>query len=75
MRITNIKKIGGIFIVSFAPNIIERIFGFKEKTKRYKHTGGFYALNEKRVVICENGEKLKATDKIVEALENFERRF
>lgn len=75
MKITNIKKENDVFLVTFTPNFIERIIGLKEQTKRYKHTGGFYEYNMEKCVINENGEMMKATDKIVQALSNFERRF
>ena len=58
MKITKIEQNGRVFTLTFTPTFIERLFGSKEKTKRFRQTHSSYVFGDGNVYVNENGEKL-----------------
>lgn len=76
MKITDVKKEGHmIYIITLAPNAIERFFGLKETTMRIKETYSSYSFGGGNVYIYENGKKLGNGHWIGEYLDNWQRKF
>jgi|Laugrespbdmm15sn_2_1035079.scaffolds.fasta_scaffold114307_1 hypothetical protein len=75
MKISNIEQEKNIYIVTFIPNIIERFFGVKEKTKRYKDTWDTYTFGGGHVYITEKGKQLNNGNWIAERIDNWRRKF
>lgn len=76
MKIQKIEKVNGIYLVTFEPNFIERIFGVKQKVEKYKHSGYRFTLFPSLISFCHSsGKLLNWDDKILDALNNFERKF
>lgn len=75
MKISNIEKEKNTYIVTFIPNIIERFFGVKEKTKRYKDTWDTYTFGGGHVYVNEKGEQLNNGNWIAEKIDNWRRKF
>jgi len=75
MRITKIEKEGHIYTVTFKPNWIEKILGFKEKNTRFKETGYRYTFGGGEVYVNEKGEKLGNRDWIGESIDNWKHKF
>jgi hypothetical protein len=76
MKILEIKKDGNIYLVKRKPNLLQKIFGFKEKTEKYKDTGKVFTyLPHISVYIKQNGELLDPLNKITTVLDNFKRSF
>ena len=77
MKITNIEQKEGLYYVTKTPNFIEKIFGVKEKTERYKHINGevFHFFPNIKVFYKSTGETLSWDDKTCKALNNYLRSF
>lgn len=75
MKISNIENEGNIYIVTFIPNMIERFFGVKEKTKRYKDTWSTYSFGGGHVYIDQKGKQLSNGNWIAEKIDQWRRRF
>jgi len=75
MKITKIEKEKITFTVTLTPNWLEKIFGYKEKTKRFKETWSTFNLGGGNVYINEKGEKLNNGDYIGVNLDNWLRKF
>lgn len=75
MKISNIEKEANIYIVTLTPNIIERFFGVKQKTKRYKDTYDTYTFGGGHVYINEKGKQLNNGNWIAETIDNWRRKF
>lgn len=62
MKITNIEKEGSdVYVVTFTPNWLEKLFGYTEKTKLYKDTYDEYAFGGGHVYVDREGNKLGNT--------------
>ena len=75
MKITKIEKEGMIFTVTLTPNWLEKLFGYKEKTKRFKQTWSTFTFGDGNVYVNEKGEKLDNGDYIGVTLDNWLRKF
>lgn len=76
MKISNIEKKDEIYYVAKSPNIIQRLFGVKEKVERYKTYGEvFKYFNQFKAFYDSNGKQVRLTDDMCEVLNNFDRRF
>lgn len=67
MRITNIEYDNGVYSITFNPCFIERVFGMKEKIKKYKKRGDVFWLK--------NGEKLRSDNVVTIAINNWDNSF
>jgi hypothetical protein len=76
MKIQKIEKISDVYLVTLVPNFIERIFGIGLKVEKYKTDGRYFTnFPQKKSFYDSNGKLLSWDDKILEALNNFERKF
>jgi len=76
MKVSNIEKKEGLYYVTKTPNFIQRLFGVKEATERYKcNDEVFHYFNHVKVFYKSNGEMVKWDDKMCEVLNNYERSF
>ena len=75
MKITRIEKEGMIFTVILTPNWLEKLFGHKEKTKRFKKTLSTFYFGGGNVYVNEKGERLDNGDYIGVTLDNWLRKF
>ena len=76
MKISNIKKKEGLYYVTKTPNFIQRLFGVKEVTERYKWNGEvFHYFDHVKVFYKSNGEIVSWSDKMCKVLNNYERSF
>jgi len=78
MKIKEIKKVEGtrlVYEITFRPNWIEKIFGVKEKVKKFKDTGKTYALGGQSVYIDESGDELGNYSYISESIDRWKRRW
>lgn len=75
MKITNIvKETSSIFQVTLKPNWLERFFGIKEETKRFKDSGNEYMFGSETIYLNEKGIKI-GRGYIQEELDEFRRKF
>jgi hypothetical protein len=76
MKISKIEKKDGIYFVTKTPNLIQRLFGVKEKIERYKHNNEvFKYFNHIKVFYKSNGEMVSWDDKMCKVLNNYENSF
>jgi hypothetical protein len=76
MKISKIEKKEGIYYITKTPNFIQRLFGVKEVTERYKTKGEvFHYFDHKKVFYKSNGEIVSWDDKMCNVLNNYERSF
>jgi hypothetical protein len=78
MKISNIYKQKYIYYVTFTPNLIQRLFGLKERVERYKTRGEvFHYFPHILVFYKESGEICSPIrhEKICKALNNYVNRF
>lgn len=75
MKITKITREDGIYRVTQVPNFLERIFGKKERTVRYRRAYGYKYLLGGGVYYNEEGEETGCGNKVGEALDRFDRSF
>lgn len=76
MKISNIEKKEGLYYVTKTPNFIQRLFGVKEVTERYKWNGEvFHYFDHIKVFYKSDGEILGWSDKMCKVLNNYERSF
>lgn len=74
MKIKEIKrKSNGIFLVTFTPYWLEKLFGVEEKTKEYKDSGYRYTIDNNPVYIDKSGKKLGNGNWIGKAIDRFRR--
>ena len=60
-----------IYKVTFTPNWLEKLFGFKEVVKEYKKTSSTYSFGGGSVYIDKSGNKLSNGNWIGEAIDKF----
>lgn len=75
MRISKIENVNYVYEVTFTPYFIERIFGVKPKTKKYKDTGNTYTFGSGHVYVDQNGSLLGNGNHIGDAIDKYRRRF
>jgi hypothetical protein len=75
MKISKIEAEGRIYTVTFKPNCIEKLFGVKEKQKRYKDTYSTFTFGGGNVYVNEKGEQLNNGNWVSEAIDAWRRRF
>lgn len=79
MKITKIEQEGNIYTVTFTPNWWERLFGYKEKSNKYKDTYLTYTYGGGHVYVNQEGKELSNThgygSDIRRAIDNWRRRF
>lgn len=77
MKIKEIKQIDRLLIyeVTFTPNWLEKLFGIKEYTKKYKRTMDTYENGGGNVYVESNGKRLGNMNYIAEAIETFRRKW
>jgi hypothetical protein len=76
MKISKIEKKDGIYFVTKTPNLIQRLFGVKEKIERYKHNNEvFHYFQHLKVFYKSNGEMVSWNDKMCKVLNNYENSF
>lgn len=64
-----------IYKVYYKPNWLERLFGIKAKTIKYKDSGREFVLGGGTVYIKEDGTKLGNFNSIGKTIDNFRRKF
>jgi hypothetical protein len=71
MKIVKIESKDGIFYVTKKPNLLEKIFGKKEKVERYKTNNDvFLYFNDVTVFYKEDGSIVSINDKMCDVLNN-----
>ena len=76
MKISKIEKREGLYFVTKTPNFIQRLFGVKEVTERYKFKGEvFQHFDHVKVFYKSDGEIVSFSDKMCKVLNNYERSF
>lgn len=78
MKITKIerdKDSYNVFIVTFTPNFFEKLFGVKEKNKKFKDTDSIYTFGGGTVYISQDGEKIENRSYIGESIDKWRRAF
>ena len=78
MKIKEIKKVEGTYLVYevvFRPNWIEKIFGVKERVKKFKDTGSTYLFGGQSVYMDQSGNKLGNYSYISESIDRWKRRW
>lgn len=74
MKITKIEKKDDIIYVTKTPNIIQKIFGYKNKVEKYKYTGMIYNNTNDKVFINEKGTIVDFYDNMCGHLNDFDRK-
>jgi hypothetical protein len=76
MKITKIEKKDNIYSVTKTPNLIQKIFGVKERIERYKYKGEvFHHFDHLKVFYKSNGEIVGLSDEMCKVLNNYENSF
>lgn len=78
MKIKEIKRNNdnpSIYIVTFKPNWLEKLFGVKEKQKEYKDTGLTYIFGGGTQYINKKGDVLGNEHSISNAIDKWKRRW
>ena len=76
MKISKIEMKDGLYYVTKTPNFIQKLFGMKEVTERYKWDGEvFHHFNHLKVFYKSTGEMVSAYDKMCNVLNNYSRSF
>lgn len=77
MRIKEIERENSynIYRVTLVPTFLEKLFGIKEKVRRFKDDGSTYRFGGGTVYINEDGENLGPNHSIGEAIDKWRRKF
>lgn len=78
MKIKEIRQREGssdIYVVTFKPNWLEKLFGVKEKQKEYRPTGVQYLVGGQREYMDKNGNSLGNFSSISEAIDKYRRQW
>ena len=78
MKIKSIEREKGasfIYVVTFEPNFLEKLFGKKEIQKKYKETGYTYLFGSGKVYIDQEGEELGNGNWIGKTIDKFQLRW
>ena len=75
MKIVNVEIVDSIYTVEYRPSKLKRLFGVKNKIKKYrKDTGYIYWLSRNPIFYKEDGSDLKPSSKEYKLLINWIRR-
>ncbi len=78
MKIKEVKEKEGrysIYVVTFKPNWLEKLFGVEEKQKEYKDTGSVYTFGGGREYIDKDGYSLGNGHSISTAIDRWRSRW
>lgn len=78
MKIKEIERKNGsydIYVVTFKPNWLERLFGVKEKQKEYKETGNKYLFGGQNEYMDKKGNSLGNASSISMSIDKWRRRW
>lgn len=76
MKISKIEEKDGLYYVTKTPNFIQKLFGMKEVTERYKCSGEvFHYFNHLKVFYKSTGEIVGVDDEMCNVLNNYSRSF
>ena len=76
MKISKIEEKDGLYYVTKTPNFIQKLFGMKEVTERYKCNGEvFHYFDHLKVFYKSTGEIVSIHDKMCKVLNNYSRSF
>ena len=78
MKIKEVKEKEGsyyIYVVTFKPNWLEKLFGVEEKQKEYKDAGSTYLFGGQREYINKDGDSLGNMSSISKAIDKWRRRW
>lgn len=75
MRVSKIEKIDSIYHVTTAPNFIQRLFGVKSKTTRYRWNYAIYTYGFGKCYIREDGNKVDPWSNLQDELTKFDNKF
>jgi hypothetical protein len=76
MKIKEIKRKEdnfSIYVVTFKPNWLEKLFGVEEKQKEYKDSGRTYTIGGGAVYINKDGDRLGNGNSISDAIDKWRR--
>lgn len=75
MKIEKIEYKDLSYHVTFVPNALEKLFGVKPKTVKYKNSGSTFMCGGGTVFLREDGKKLSNGDWVGEAIDIFRNKF
>lgn len=78
MKIKEIKEKEGsisIYVVTFKPNWLEKLFGVEEKQREYKETGENYMFGGGNVYMDKNCKVLRNGHPISKAIDKWQKRW
>jgi len=75
MKVSKIEEINGVFNVTLVPNLLESLFGIKEKVSRFRTDGTTFVFGGGTSYIREDGETTGNGSYIGEAIDKWRRRF
>ena len=72
MKVINIKCIDDTYIVTKKPNLVQRLFGFKEKTEKYKNSGSVFFFDRNKYIFYKSdGTLLSLNNKMCNILNKY----
>lgn len=74
MKIIRITFNNDVYTVTFKPNFIQRIFGYKEKDIQYKQFG-VYNLGHNGIYVTRDGNIAKNFSKVQEIIDKYQRQW
>nr|QBM02711.1 hypothetical protein [uncultured archaeon] len=75
MKITKIEREKWVYLVTFEPNFLEKFFGIKTKTKKFKDSGNHYTFGGGNIYHDEDGEKTGNGSYVGESIDKWRRKF
>ena len=75
MKITKIEKHDYVYHVTLTPNLIEKLFGVKEKVSKFRDNGSTYRFGSGTVYVRSDGEKTENGSYIGEAIDKWRNSF
>lgn len=76
MKIKNVdSQIKDVFIVTFAPSFVEKLFGKKETVEEFRGSSNYYLSGGGGVYIKKDGTQLEPFSDIGKAIDAFRRKW
>jgi len=75
MKIKEIKNDAGVYNVTLIPNWLEKLFGVKEKTVKYKDSGSSYICGGGTIYVKQDGNRTSNGEWIAEEIDKWRRAF
>lgn len=75
MKITNITQEGNIYTVTFTPSWLEKLFGCKKRSEKYKDTGDIYQFGGGHAYIRQDGSELGNLNNIRKEIDKWRRKW